>query len=281
MLLVLFSNAIEAQDWSGNVKWIYNQIDFLPDDLDEYRKIEKIGDTLIQNRNCIIVKQDFVTIDNGNKKSFEIGRYILINENGFLEYYEEEDSSFYILYNFNLQTGDTSKHYSPFAKSYTYSLIERTYEVENNGEKIQAQYHYPLTINAPSYLSGEVIEGVGSSVFLFPRSPVTDPPAGGGLICYSEKDFNFSISNAACDQLLSTKNILSENLNIYPNPFNNHFVVEGSIQGDLRLFDSSGHLILKQKEQKVNTNQLKVGVYYLVVTIKDKPIIRKIIKSND
>jgi len=280
--LILTTNNLFGQDWTENVKWLYNQEDNIPNDISEYVEFQKTGDTIISNRTCIQVEERYVKIENSEIVSLFLNNHILCNENKEIDYYNEEDSTFYVLYDFNLNEGDTSKSYCPFTEEYTYTKIDSIKEEEINGQMLKVQYHDNLfEISTPCELTWRVVENIGSENYLFPRYGGIDPPQGGDLICYlGSGNFVYPEGSQNCEIILSQKEVKTEELLIYPNPVNRILNLEMESFEFCILYDSSGKQISTHKEKQINMEKLIDGLYYLKIVTENNINLKKIVKAS-
>ncbi len=67
ILFFFYPLFIFAQDWSGNITWLYSQEKYTPFDSDDVRELEKIDTILIDGKSCIVVEERLVTLANGMK----------------------------------------------------------------------------------------------------------------------------------------------------------------------------------------------------------------------
>ncbi|MEZ4918547.1 MAG: T9SS type A sorting domain-containing protein [Saprospiraceae bacterium] len=254
----------------------------MPDGIPKFRKFSKAGDTTVQNRNCIVLDEFYVKIQNNQLINNLVETHILCNENKVMDYYNPEDSTFYTLYDFNLSVGDTSKSYCPISNIYTYTLIDSLKEEVVNGQAVQVQFH--SMIYQPGWqceLSSRVIENIGSSKYLFPRFGAVDPPQGGYLMCYSaSNNFIYPEGNQGCEITVSEKHIEFEAGSIYPNPVTHVLNLDLLSFDYCTLFDSSGRQVLSSTEKTINMENLRTGLYYLKIVDKNKSGVVKLVKAD-
>lgn len=87
------------------------------------------------------------------------------------------------------------------------------------------------------------------------------------------------------DASLSTEELTTNNIYIYPNPSKNSFNVKLTRynKAEVNLYDISGRLVIKQKLEseisKININKLKSGMYLLQIKTENKSITKHLIKE--
>jgi hypothetical protein len=98
--------------------------------------------------------------------------------------------------------------------------------------------------------------------------------------CLFQNEYSFST-------ILSNTNLV-RNVEIYPNPFQNSFFIKGIENGfyDLKIANAYGAIIestayqMKNGHLRVETDKLKSGLYFVIVEIDNKVLIKKVLKNS-
>ena len=195
-----------------------------------YVKIEQIGDTLINNKNCDIFKKVkfgytfpgvYDTLDLGHEYTYFDSSKVFIYRN----------NQFWILYDFNAPVG--SSWFCPGNNSICPSMGE--YHVDSVGNMVINNDTLRVIFTSPAVNSGwhfveRIVEKIGCMGYLFPEPRCQfDSEEGGPLRCYTDStswSYNSGISSS-CDYLNSIYSFDELNaLKIYPNPSFSEFTIE-------------------------------------------------------
>lgn len=80
----------------------------------------------------------------------------------------------------------------------------------------------------------------------------------------------------------NAEEIESPDLRIYPQPFDNRLIMDGPLQGEYRILDLSGRVLLqgdkKDKVQELNTSNLNKGMYFIELKGEKSSIVKKLMK---
>lgn len=206
------------------------------------------------------------------------------------EYYYEDsnrvywlrnsDTTFTLLYDFNLEQGDTLV----FAKNDTNApaeyLIDTILYVIVGGDTLKEFYTQAINNEAVVWVIGPYIEGIGGVISLTPRSALADPYPG--LRCYSDTSiglFKYNYENYPCDETIIWSGIedaLILNVSLYPNPASGSLSINlGELPKEtlqLEVFSVLGQRMLQQELTKAQTqidiSRLPPGMY--LFTLSDK-----------
>lgn len=283
LVMLCLAPVLFAQDWSQSLKWVYTQNDFFPDDIPEYRFIEKLNDVTIDGYSCIEVQERFVKIVGESPITTNTWNYILYYENSKMYYVKEEDSSFKILYDFTLEEGDVSQSYCPFADEFISSTVVSVEEIEVNGQLLKKQTHEDIFEEGTScFLNGIVIEYIGSLHYLFPQESIADPPSGGYLNCFQGgNEFFYPITTSYCDVIASNDKFEKVEDRLYPNPVHDKIFIEVEDFKYAILINQLGCEISTHFQNEINVDHLSNGLYYLKIVKRNKEaILKKVIKTN-
>lgn len=200
------------------------------------------------------------------------------------DYLGMEHATELLLYDFNLQIGDTIKH----DNRERYSIITDIDSVEVDGE-LRKRYEINSRSDYPNKEQEYWIEGIGS-IKNGLLGLITDVPTCcyhfWEHVCFKEngivKFLNPSFSECLPENLLSsTENSFQiSNIRIYPNPVKNELFIDVlSLKNELflRLVDNNGKIVL-QKQIKSKNSRIKMiektGIYYLIINDLTGEIIR-------
>ena len=246
-----------------------------------------IGDTIIANETWL---KFYSTPDSNFVSDFTyLGN--LRSENGIVLFIDTTNA-IDTLYNFNLQVGDSV--FYDFGWESIYLQIENIDSIEIEGQNYKWFY-----FEEPQYgffhMEEVWIEGIGSKHGpLFPKYPgifSEEIPDSLNLTCY-QKDNSIIWSNPYYDGcyvniILSTKEVLAEVFQIYPNPVYSRLNIKipagAGTRNKVSIFDLSGKLLLNRYyNQKggfeINTTFLENGFYLLKIENSTTTYTQKFIK---
>ncbi len=271
-----------CQMWSGNVKWLYSQYDFIPDTIPKFIEFKKTKDTSVLNRNCIQIEERRVKIVNNKLIFSQALKHILCSGNNEIDYFDINSSKFYNLYNFNLNEGDTAISYCPNFQSLTYSRIDSIRTEMIGLRTLKVQYHRELFINnSTCNLSWRVIEGIGSVKYLFPQYAAVDPPEGGFLLCYKEdENIIYPEEHPECEFITASDDESKNELKVYPNPVNRKLYLKGGSIELALLFDVNGKQLIMSKSREIDLEEFQDGFYFIKLVSKSKTCSMKILKTK-
>lgn len=264
-------------------EWYYTLTNFGSPDIDVNRCYIE-GDTLIHERTCLIYIQDYTTCNGRPKRNY------LYKENDRIYFFDQDDETFKLLYDFTLDVGDTMiyetgihswdlqsrTHYiridavEPFfVNSIELKSFNVTYGYLENGDVIFGEY------------TAQIIEDIGNTNNFFHFSDGTgycDDKYSEPLLCFSAPGFSkVEFSDRGCTTVSTLdRNSMKFEMISYPNPFTGELTIElkNSIEGgELYLLDSYGGIQHQQKwtssEKFMNLNlsEFAPGIYWLQLEI--------------
>ncbi len=195
-------------------------------------------------------------------------------------YYCNAYSTDTLLYDFNLQIGDTlpisyinnNNQGKNFVSSIDSILIgtsyRKQYHISNYDVNIDSNYVY-------------LIEGIGSTFGLIYQ--LTPPFENGNTLnCFGQNNVTlYTNPNGNCDLTLNIKtlNVQNSSFQIFPNPNNGSFTIEpsNSTKQTLQIFDINGKMLLSQPitgKTTIDVTNLAEGVYNLSL-LSNEGIINK------
>jgi hypothetical protein len=174
-----------------------------------------------------------------------------------------------LLYDFNLQVGDTLNGYI--------RSVSSPHDIVLSIDSVLVGSDYRKRWNFSSFFSIKLIEGIGSTWGLIQRSPgqMLDPPAY-SIICYSQNQIALYPSTSTGCQLITDiettpGNILSTN--IFPNPFHSSALLNVNPafeNSELKIYSVLGERIKQQsitnKSTIINREALSNGIYFFQAT---------------
>lgn len=280
--IALYSFMAFGQDFAPvGAVWYYNQGTINPD-LNTYKTFESVLDTSINGIEC--------------KKIVESERYIEVEKTVNHYMYEKNDSVFFyadnnfnLLYDFGANKGDTIiLEYFDTQDGKLKLIIDSVSTIDING--VERKIQYVTSGDGISIeFANEIIEGIGSSHFLF---PTYDNSQNGKLRCY-EDDIVGLFKNpffyggeysGECDFITNiTDKKYKSQLEIYPNPFSNSIEIVG-LQSNtaLSIINSNGSIVMESKisqNEKIDLTPLEKGIYFIRIIDGEQIRTSKIIKK--
>lgn len=246
----------------------------------DIQKFGMYGDTIINSLSYKKIYEDWAPIFNINNASYR-GAIREINKKIFIVHFTNNSET--LLYDFNLNVGDT-------AKVITYSGWQYAYKVASvDSINLNGQYHKRWKFNQynPTFHYEEYwIEGIGSSFGLL--SPLWSGSDNCfTLLCASQDStliYQYSIPNNPdcywpitydCEGVLNPVGITEINpkedrVVLFPNPFTNSAILKISTElnnATLKIYDVLGQEVLTNshlngQEIKINRGNLSSGNYY-------------------
>jgi hypothetical protein len=255
--------------------WTYRYFGDYGEPTNEYRYFQLNGDTLI---NDSIYKKIYG--DNYFGEEWLDDGYLgAIREQSKVIYFIPDTSSTeVVLYNFNLNVGDTIIH--PFGGASCYDDIVYVYEIDS--VLISNNYHKRISFeDGPDW-----IEGIGSGAYLLNPYELLCVSGNLYLQCMmNDNEILWGESNSACFVSVKEIEIPESDLSIYPNPSNSLFTInhKSGLIDQIIVSDNVGRTIIKMSE--LNQNQVTIDKLpsgsYIVKIIDDigRISINKLISS--
>lgn len=251
-----------------------------------------IGDTIINNKSCQVVKKD-----KRSCYSFE-GEYFFHQEGDSVFYFNQTSENFDLLFDFNANIGD---HWNivwgdnDFMDTMIVTVDSISWFKLNSTDSLRIQ-NVSITSSIfpePSYR--KIIHNIGFEISMLPflySSAVCDINYEMGINCYQDSNIGlFNFSGTECNYT-PVHNIDKPNtFEVSPNPTSRSFFIKNRIsetsKNQIQLFDFKGEMILEQsinfsKNQSVEikTNHLSSGIYFLKISNDKYSNIQKIIVQN-
>ncbi len=213
-----------------------------------------------------------------------------------------ENDSFYLLYDFDAEPGDTINSFDPINKplfSYTSSSVGQTipnlapYYVDSVGsidiEGIIRKTYHTTAIETESYDcvdKGMIIENIGSTSMGITGYACFSVTVGcfGRIVCYKNADIYYESGFLSCEFFTNTRTVVEvTGIDIFPNPVDDilHITNESALRIEqIEIVDMAGQLLLSsQRTDQVNVQALPPGVYVLKLLAEGKKIVtRRMVK---
>ncbi len=267
-----------------------------------YMLFEATGDTSINSTVCRIIRKTYFASDSSVNDAGNIFVYADSNRIYYLD-----STHFELLYDFNLNAGDTFFVKEPDSDIYQDSIIPfiiDSVDTETiSGIPLKKMFFHD--VNGHWDMFSPVIENIGSLFYFFPLTHIDcDVASCFNLRCYEDSSINFHLSSGNCDDIISS--ILSEentDLGIitFPNPVKNKVYI--SIENhavflkQVDIYNGTGKLIKHYQfsntnefhktvyschcldHTKINVKDLFVGAYLMKIQTNKGTVIRKFVKQ--
>lgn len=246
-------------------KWVYQYYDEFHNPTSQYTQYTLNGDTTLAGINY--------------KKTFVYSNYVgALRENNKKIYFVPDTSSNeYVLYNFNLNLGDTIIHpYGGAVCSNDTVIIQQVDSV-----LLSDGYHRQCHLSSNAIW----IEGVGSLFYLLNPCNVFCVSANDLLQCViSDLSFTYPSIIGSCTVSVSELISSSNNISAYPNPANDFINVR--IEGikdfknyTITIADILGRIVSKEKITQnpieLNNSTLPNGIYLLKINDGSSTLLNK------
>lgn len=277
-------------------EWQYFMTSFFPGDSD-FSRLYVEGDTLIKDTMCVILKREQI---NCNLRYYD--EYIYTEDDKWF-YYHYEDSSFYLLYDFGLDIGDTMSlrtwEYYENVGEYIYYRVDSIENVDYNGNFLKKYYcNYGLLNNSDSivfdsYHVFSIIENIGhdENMFYVWDTGLCDGRHVKRLNCYLNPVTGSYINDDSAECMGGLLNVEdgvdSPSSIVFPNPFNSSINIfsdsdlSSIVIRDLRGKEVSIFYSNYTRELIISTADLENGIYFIEIIHKSGAReIKKMIKSD-
>jgi len=275
LLFFLLPTLSFPQTWAPNgAKWTYTQGTINPN-YTTFTTFESVSDTVINGQNC----KNLTKIEHyGSVWSDTSQLYTYLDRN---RVYFHNVTGWCLIYDFSAQQGDTFV-LTCFHGANGQPLVVKVLSVDTitiNGHQ-RKRFDY-LVSDLIIGFSGFVIEGIGNVEGMFPLGHHT--LGIGPLRCYEDSILGLyknqyyyrnrdSAWHQDCNLIITgvDDQTFSENLKVFPNPFNNHltFQIANNIQTTITLYDLMGKNVFHQiftNYTTINTEHLPDSFYFYEV----------------
>jgi hypothetical protein len=266
-----------AQDFgTPGTSWIYSDHESGGGHHSYPRSIFSVADTVLEGTFAHIVIGDCYC---GNSPA-----NILYGLNRRVYFYNYQPGQFCMLYDFNLNAGESFMLYPQGAVEDSFLVVVDSTGLDTvNGflRKTQFIRAQPFPPHLAYQFSGKVIEGIGSTVCLYPQYGGCDP-ATMGLRCYQDSVIGFFDTHLApsCDSVYVISIGIGEietviRTTVSPNPFSKRTAIDidqalhGA--GEFELADVTGRIVCKKtfsgNRITLERNNLMEGIYFYCLRV--------------
>jgi hypothetical protein len=99
--------ALPAQDWPVGTKWLYEQFDYFPNNLDEYILFEVEADTVVENQKLLVLREYYIINTNTGIASYKNKTHLMQKNGGRVLFRRDGVGPLLLLYDFNAKENDT------------------------------------------------------------------------------------------------------------------------------------------------------------------------------
>jgi len=296
-LLLMTVNILIAQNFAPiDATWHYKdfRFDFSPN---YFIKVKAENDTVINGKYVTILEVY------NNENYIPEGRLFIHEDNNQVFFYEQNE--FKLLYDFNLEDGDTMISNIPTNRTHfdfscynidfsdqsetlqTRAVIDSITIVQIDGQDLKVLHTRTITdgdsLNCMNY--DKIMEKIGSLKGLCGEH-CNQCLAGspGYLRCYSENGFFYKPTEEDCEfGLNSVSSVEKYQVNMFPNPTNNEIFIESdNLFKYFKVLDLNGRTRIEGEFDNYNINleNLQNGIYMVILTNQKREIIysKKILK---
>ena len=277
ILLITFltsTNYLEAQiEWVNGMEWEFGTRNWLEPNK-ESTKLTIARDTIINNIQCkILLSEEF----NCNMRPMIDFVYF---ENNKVFCYNQEDSLFQLLYDFNAEIGDTIKikNWGNYANQseYTYLKIDAISTIiysqtELKVFKAQHGQEYDGEVEFSNYYY-KIIEGIGctDNLFYFFDTGYCDGVHVQELRCFSHPEIGtFSENEDSCSLMTSINDLerIRSDVKIFPNPASNTITVKTQMDiQNIEVYNINGLKVYGSKmSNEFQIDNFESGIYTVIL----------------
>lgn len=284
---LLLSLNYSFSQWAPNgATWYTGIVESISSLNQGYIRTNSIGDTVLNSIDCKLLESVHV---NSSGQITLLDTLIMYSDSGRVYHYR--NGSFYLLYDFSLNAGDSWQTIAPYPSPFTGSgnppdtivevVVDSVSTITISG--ISKKVMYVHSDSNDWYFWNPVIEDIGSAGGLFPYIYDWLDFEIPFLRCYNDSILQYDTEvNFPCDTLLnSIENFEKSNLEeiiLYPLPVNErlNFLFNSSEKIDrFLLFDEVGRLMMKGDEQELKGGISMVnyssGIYFIQLLTENRP----------
>jgi hypothetical protein len=236
IIILALPFAVFAQEFAPiGAIWHNTQGSFIIPDMITYKTIESVSDTIINGKQCKLL----IEVERLYSDTVHTFIHYMYSENDSVFFFK--DNEFHLLYDFGADQGDTLvlDYFLTYEGTPLLMIIDSTRTIDINGEERMLQ-HITCDDGILVGMGSPVIEGIGSTYFLF---PTYDGTINGPLRCYQDGIIglyiNYFYSNYGwnyedCDQIITDVEEKESYSTIvtYPNPASDRIFFKFSSEKD-------------------------------------------------
>ena len=218
---------------------------------------------------------------------FDTTHYALLrSENKRMYKWNEELNEEQLLYDFDMQVGDTFQVHSEILESI--AIVESIDSILLGGE-----FRKRIMVNAELIGNNEFIEGVGHRFGIWTPNWNSEV-CGTGLNCFSLNEDHYivqdwtypwlSIAEDSCVFNVPVEQIQdTENLVVFPNPVSNVLQIKNIGNSPItavRIMDTIGHLVMTgNRQQQIDVSHLPRGIYFIEIISDNILAVQRFVKE--
>ena len=279
--LLFLSLQAMNQEWAPiGTKWYYSAYSFGFPFTNHPDSIESIGDTVINGISCRILSGT-AGCSYGESSLYTYGA------DNKVYIFNESSGTFSVLYDFAAETGESWTIIPPNPADSFQVKVDSVYTRMIDGHLLSVQAI--STIDFYSYYSfiGEVYEGIGNSIFLYPQISTCDPWPG-PIRCFTTNETTIHFDTIPCNAVISyisiNESFRIKEIKIFPNPATSFITIninEGIAIEEATIYNHLGQKALEAvpANNTVDVSGLKAGIYFIEVATKEWRGRTKIIKQ--
>lgn len=255
--------------------WYYDHTYFFGSNINDYAKLNVVGDTIIEGKACTIV-----FIENAYVYAAEFPDSIFLHfDSGKVYRYFDQYDVWGLQYDFNALAGDTLEIYGmAFSLLDSFPVVvDSVGSININSHDLKTQTYRSLFLNWE--YDQKVFEGIGGTVFLFPKYTVAENTII-GLRCYEDSIIGFYNTGlvSTCDTILYlglSSPTQIDRVTISPTIVNTSFNINNASDEKIRIdiLNLSGYLVnaieVTAKQQEfIRTAHWANGVYIIKIQMQ-------------
>ena len=299
ILFILISNLLTAQNFAPTgAIWHFENYCETPAYMHDcgFYTIEADRDTTINGNLCTILIKDTGNIVTD-------AQLIIWEDNGKVYFFE--NNQFKLLFDFNLNVGDTLvyqipsnyEHYNIICgggsnpSKYGRAIIDSTQILSINSQNLKTLYTSPLNPNDTNYLPwdlGQITERIGSMNGGFFNHSTNLCLGGfpGHFRCYADNLINYKPVSEDCDFVTGIDlNTNSNPTSIYPNPTSTQITIKGLAKKyDLTIYNTVGQVVFLEKNvattyKTIDVAEYAKGLLFIKIESEGEVYFQKVVKE--
>ena len=293
--LIMLCVASFAQNWyPAGATWTFDLQYLVSYPAHGYVKYSVGNDTVINDTVAKLININTVAY-NGNES---VANPLIVHESNSRVYHWTGER-FKLMYDFNLNAGDTLKTeilYADFCDSVSPVIIDSVSSVNINGINLKVQYITYTPYNWEYFVDARterIVERVGSEIeFIYePYCGFGEHFEYTGLRCYNDNDISYRnewwdyfFHDVECDSVINAniQEVPNDIFAIYPNPSSGKFNIstEGN-EGRADIYDSLGRKVTSIESlgdgDEIDLSGYGKGVFLVVVDIDGQLVEKKVV----
>ncbi len=274
ILLTIFSSNLSSQSWFNNEDtWVYRY--FVPFSTEGFAEIIVSDQLMVNGKESHLLTNSITAIDQANGDSLFLEYEIVCYEELGKVYKLNDNSVFELLYDFNLEVGDSITYYMDEqfdgCKDSIVYYLDSLSTIDFGSESLTVQHFAFEDVDWNFQGEKTVVEGIGDLYSAFDikalHSCLTDQ--GGAWVCsFSNGQDEINFLDEECDALpVSTLELGLEEMNVFPNPTDNHFSISNFDRlKQVLIYDINGRIVAQfPPNTSYDISDFRQGAYVLKV----------------